>query len=82
MRVKSPKKYPVYFLLLEAGIKPSKARKMIERGLDTETCFPNSVSLAAFCIWSETKDDGLWMQANMKLRDKFYSVVTRKVETW
>lgn len=82
MRVKHPKKYPVYFLLLEAGIRPRKARKMIERGLDTETCFPNSVSLAAFCVWSDTKDSELWVQASKKMMGKFYSVITHKVETW
>lgn len=67
MKLRSPKKYPVYFSLLDAGIRPRIARRMIARMLDRcDSITPDvdSPSPSSFCIWScDLNYSDLWYKA-------------------
>lgn len=65
MKMKSPKKYPVYFSLLDAGIRPRIARRMIVRMLERcDSIIPDADSPTSFCVWScDLEYSDLWYKA-------------------
>lgn len=53
MNLKSPKKYPVYFSLLDAGIRPRIARRMIARMLERDpSVWSHEAHPGCFCNWA------------------------------
>lgn len=67
MKLKSPKKYPVYFSLLDAGIRPRIARRMIARILERDpgSVWPRESHPACFCNWvSDVDYYNHWVRAS------------------
>lgn len=66
MNLKSPKKYPVYFSLLDAGIRPRIARRMIARMLERDvSLWPHEEHPGCFCIWvTDTAYADHWARAS------------------
>lgn len=78
IRIKSPKKYPIYSRLVKAGIKPGLARRMIERAINNPSANVHEPkgwhSPASFCIWCETGSHReLWRKASGHFGEEFYA---------